>query len=54
MPTHYFTILLDLYLGNIHRYSEAKDIVLIQKTKEVIYLNVNRYKKKESSLKEYA
>jgi hypothetical protein len=24
MPTHYFTILLDLYLGNIHRYSEAQ------------------------------
>jgi hypothetical protein len=24
MPTHYITILLDLYLGNIHRYGEAK------------------------------
>jgi hypothetical protein len=24
MPTHYFTILLDLYLGNIHRYSEGQ------------------------------
>jgi hypothetical protein len=24
MPTRYFTILLDLYLGNIHRYSEAQ------------------------------
>jgi hypothetical protein len=31
---------------------KPKDIVLIQKTKEVIYLNVNRYKKKESSLKD--